>query len=183
MLAADRHTYWKHLCGQRCSIFLGLTKDWQSDIKIVKINLGNSPWKSWFPLLRVSPVENISIFLISSADPESIVAARLSRSEAYAALQQFQEALEDAEFCSRPEMLQRSSAEVGHYFYSNTPNTHPTLSSNIEDLPRYWQLLLCKSWAVAFTVEGIQSFSVVDNILFNIYNIHRQNVVFTVWVF
>lgn len=93
------------------------------------IHLGNAG----FLFLEFSLVENIFIFLISSADPESTVAARLSRSEAYAALQQYQEALEDAEFCSRPEMLQRSSAEVGHYFYSYTPNTHLTLSSNIED--------------------------------------------------
>ncbi|XP_056891916.1 LON peptidase N-terminal domain and ring finger 1, like isoform X2 [Takifugu flavidus] len=49
---------------------------------------------------------------VIQADPESMVVARLSRSEAYTALQQYQEALEDAEFCSRPEMLQRSSAEI-----------------------------------------------------------------------
>lgn len=49
---------------------------------------------------------------VIQADPESMVVARLSRSEAYTALQQYQEALEDAEFCSRPEMLQRSSAEA-----------------------------------------------------------------------
>lgn len=61
MPSADRQTYCKHLWTALLNnlndqeIFLGLIKDWQSDTKMVKINLGNSPWKCWFPLLRVFP--------------------------------------------------------------------------------------------------------------------------------
>uniref|UniRef100_H3CEY4 LON peptidase N-terminal domain and ring finger 1 n=1 Tax=Tetraodon nigroviridis TaxID=99883 RepID=H3CEY4_TETNG len=49
---------------------------------------------------------------VIQADPESSAVARLSRAEAYTALRQYHKALEDAEFCCRPEMLQRCSAEA-----------------------------------------------------------------------
>lgn len=61
-----------------------------------------------------SGLKVFSTFFVSSADPESAVVARLSRAEAYAALRRYHEALEDAEFCCTPEMLQGCSAEVGH---------------------------------------------------------------------
>lgn len=61
-------------------------------------------------------------FFIFSADPESTAVARLLRAEAYAALRQYHKALEDAEFCCRPEMLQRCSAEVGHWLMLQEPN-------------------------------------------------------------
>lgn len=61
-----------------------------------------------------SGLKIFSTFFVSSADPESAAVARLSRAEAYAALRQYHKALEDAEFCCMPEMLQGCSAEVGH---------------------------------------------------------------------
>lgn len=83
--------------------------------------------------------------------------ARLSRAEAYAALGQYQKALEDAEFCCRLEMLQKCSAEVGHWrMLQRHPilqKTNVTLWSNNEVLltlvcmDAYWQEINVVQWS------------------------------------
>lgn len=130
----------------------GVTLKWLKSVWVIHIGNAGFPFPIHFQCNQKSETCQQPCFCwwcpltsICSADPESTAVARLSRAEAYAALRQYHKALEDAEFCSRPETLQRSSAEVGHRLYSSTPNSHRTSWSNTEEWRPCCQLLPYKA--------------------------------------